>query len=97
MPTQRTDPWTHATRITARLVCWSLGAALLLNAVQGLAHPALPGFRQLWLGMWVLTGGLMVGWAALRAVEKSATADDGAAPTSLDAEPPQEPQADAAH
>lgn len=70
MPPPRTNHLTPVTNTTGRLLCWSLGGAMLVNTAQAVAHPDLLWWRALWIGLWALTALLLLVWAALRTLEK---------------------------
>ncbi|MFI7241651.1 hypothetical protein [Streptomyces qinglanensis] len=71
MPPHRTNHLASLTNAAGRLLCWTLGSAMLVNAAHALAHPDLLWWRTLWVSLWALTALALPTWVLLRALEKS--------------------------
>ncbi|MEW2066315.1 hypothetical protein [Streptomyces sp. NPDC007346] len=60
----------RATRWSGVLLCWSHGAAMLGTAAEAFFHPTADWWPLVWPGAWLLTGALLLSWAALRARQR---------------------------
>ncbi|WP_037672178.1 hypothetical protein [Streptomyces griseus] len=59
-----------AVRCAGRLLCWTLGVAMLAAATEEVLSPAAGWWRAAWPVPWYLVPAWTLLWAALRAWEK---------------------------
>ncbi|MEV5463639.1 hypothetical protein [Streptomyces sp. NPDC002788] len=60
-----------AVRVTGRLLCWSLAAAMITAAVDAVLDPQAGWWAAAWSLPWWLFGATALVWGALRAREKA--------------------------
>ncbi|MEU4132083.1 hypothetical protein [Streptomyces wuyuanensis] len=70
-PPDRAPNGARRTRVTERLVCGVLAAAVLLSAVEAFARPSAPWWPFVWQNAWTLSAVALGCWAVLRTVEKA--------------------------
>ncbi|MFI5677837.1 hypothetical protein [Streptomyces cellulosae] len=76
-PDRSVGTLTRAVRHLGRLLCWSLGAGMATAAVDITVAPSAPWWHILWPLPWYATCASVLGWALLRAREKSLSGRDG--------------------
>ncbi|MFF5983549.1 hypothetical protein ACFY78_32375 [Streptomyces olindensis] len=60
-----------AVQVSARLLCWSLAAAMITAAVDASLGPRAGWWGVVWLLPWWLFGAAALAWTVLRAREKA--------------------------
>lgn len=68
---RHTTRGTRAARLTGRLLCWSLAAAMLTTALDAIASSHLPAWWPIvWTTLWLSVPVTAAGWAVARHHEK---------------------------
>ncbi|MFD5101839.1 hypothetical protein [Streptomyces albidochromogenes] len=73
-------PVRHRARTAERAASWALAAAMTLNAVEAITHPAAGWWPWLWHGSWAVFVLALLSWGVVRAREKAAAARHDALP-----------------
>ncbi|MEU0196734.1 MULTISPECIES: hypothetical protein [unclassified Streptomyces] len=60
-----------AVQLSARLLCWSLAAAMISAAADAFVHPQVGWWGAVWTLPWWLFGATALAWIVLRAREKA--------------------------